>query len=558
MKPTNSNTLKPANCGSHNPALFWLIVFLLFQAAAKAQENVQNGQPAPARQTTQKPAQPTQPTKPANKSTTSRVVTPVKHEVSELPQVGNKIASPFRHVLPGGKSKTATGSGQPAAQTTPAASHSAQRPNVGKQPATSASLGAQPAGFKLPPNARSVPQPGGGAHVVHPDGRQWVLDKNNQLKTFSRPGLQANYNDGRLSTVRVMRPSGSILVTHSSNGDRQAVGTHAGGVAVVTYGKGQGYVQRPIPGRLGYFKRSSVVDGRPVAHVYRAYGYKGGVYFRYVTPNYYQPKFYSWAQNPWPAAVAYDWARRPAPWLGMYADYFTPAPAYPTPVLWLTDFVMGANLKVAYQGHQEFASNQPGSAPPSAASTEATPLSPEVKDQLSQEVQAQVAQEQASASTATQPAPANPQAPPPELNPNLRTLVVSQNVDLGSPPCTLTPGDVIERTGDNLEAGNKVNVKVLSSKAGDCAAQTSGQVDLGTLQEMCNQFQEQVDAGLGTLASNEGQRGLPPGPSAGTRPLPEGNAQPDPDVVANLAQQQTEADAAEKAASEGQSAVASM
>jgi len=303
------------------------------------------------------------------------------------------------------------------------------------------------------------------------------------------------------------------------------------------------------------------VDGRPTARVYRAYGYHGAIYFRYVPSHYYQPKFYAWAQNPWPAAVAYNWERRPAPWLGFYADYFTPAQAYPTPMLWLTDFVVGANLKTAYQNHQEFELSQPNAAPPAEASPENATLTPEVKDKLSQEIQVQVADEQAAASQAGAPAaPADSQAPPPALDPKLRTFVVSQNIDFAESgtPCTLTPGDVIERTGDSLGAGNKVGVKVVSSKAGDCPANTSQQMDVVALQEMSNQFHEQIDAGLSTLAASGGQAELPPAPAAGARTVAEGTAPPDPDVAVTLAQQQTDAVAAEKAAADGQNAVVSM
>jgi hypothetical protein len=75
---------------------------------------------------------------------------------------------------------------------------------------------------------------------------------------------------------------------------------------------------------------------------------------------------------------------------------------------------------------------------------------------------------------------------------------------------------------------------------------------------MHNQFEEQIDAGLSTLASNGGSGGLPVGPPAQARPAPEGTAQPDADVAATLAQQQNDANAAEGAASQGASAVAFM
>ena len=72
---------------------------------------------------------------------------------------------------------------------------------------------------------------------------------------------------------------------------------------------------------------------------------------------------------------------------------------------------------------------------------------------------------------------------------------------------------------------------------------------------MHNQFEEQVDAGLSTLASSEGSGGIPSGPAANGVPTPDGNAPPDRNVVATLAQQQSEADNAEAAATDGANAV---
>ena len=165
----------------------------------------------------------------------------------------------------------------------------------------------------------------------------------------------------------------------------------------------------------------------------------------------------------------------------------------------------------------------------------------------------------ASTQTAVQPPTAGDQIPPPALDPNQRTFVVSEHLDVtqAGEPCTLTPGDVIYRTGDNLIDGNKVGVNIVASKAGDCPANTPTEIDVTTLQEMHNQFREQIDAGLSTLAASQGQGGLPPGPAAGARPDPEGTAQPDRDVAATLAQQQNDADAAEGAATDGANAVGS-
>jgi hypothetical protein len=82
----------------------------------------------------------------------------------------------------------------------------------------------------------------------------------------------------------------------------------------------------------------------------------------------------------------------------------------------------------------------------------------------------------------------------------------------------LTAGDIIERTpGQSVTPDGKVAVNVMSSKDGDCPADFSTQVDLAILQDMQNQFREQVAAGMSSLASNQGKSGLPSGPAAGAR-----------------------------------------
>jgi hypothetical protein len=183
------------------------------------------------------------------------------------------------------------------------------------------------------------------------------------------------------------------------------------------------------------------------------------------------------------------------------------------------------------------------------------PLSPQVKTAISQEVQQQLGDEQAaSTQPGNMPPAAGAQMPPPVLDPNQRTLVVSQNLDVAQQAgqqCSLTPGDVLYRTGDNLMPGNKVAVNIVASKAGDCPANSSTQIDVNTLQEMHNQFREQVDTGLSTLAQSQGREGLPSGPAADARPSPEGTAQPDQDADAIVAQEQKDADTAEEAATDG-------
>lgn len=70
----------------------------------------------------------------------------------------------------------------------------------------------QRGGLRMPPNSRSVPAPGGGTFVAHPDGRRWLLDGNNHVSAFTRPGMEAKfYGNGGVNSVHVVRPGNNML-----------------------------------------------------------------------------------------------------------------------------------------------------------------------------------------------------------------------------------------------------------------------------------------------------------------------------------------------------------
>ena len=421
--------------------------------------------------------------------------------------------------------------------------------------------------FRPPPNAARVAAPGGGVTYRGGKGQQWTVDRNNHVTGFSRPGMQASFRpDGRVHSVQVTRPDHSVMtVNHGLHGGRQTVAVRPGGVRVVTYGRNRGFTERPLTRRGGYISRTYVVGGRPYVHVYRPYYYHGVHYYRYVPAHYYHPVYYRWVYNPWRRPVVYTWGWGPAPWYGFYGGYFAPAPVYPTAALWLTDFLLAENLKLAYEARKdkerEYQEQREEAATPEVqTSSREVTLTPEVKAAIAEEVRQQLAAEQAAAAQPSQPPEPNAPPPtagnevaPPALDPNQRMFVVSENLDAmeGGQPCALTPGDVIYRTGDNLIDGNKVAVNVLTSKAGDCPANSATEIDVNVLQEMHNQFREQIDAGLQTMATNQGQNGLPSGPPPGAVAVPEGTAPPDPSAGSELTQQQQEADQAEGEAQQG-------
>jgi hypothetical protein len=429
--------------------------------------------------------------------------------------------------------------------------------------------------FRPPTGAQASSRPGGGMSYAH-NGATYHTDPRGQLTHYSRPGAEARFsNSGRVSYAHFSRPDHSqVYVNRGPRGERTIVTVRADRSRVVSYGPRYGYYERPLGGRPGYVSRTFVYGGRPYVHVYHSYGWRGVTYYRYVPPVYYAPAFYGWAWSPWRAPIVFGWGWRRDPWFGFYGGYFTPAPVYPTASLWLTDYLLAENLRLAYESRQAaLQSGQPAPPPEEYQQQGAAPvtLTPEIKAAIAEEVRQQLEAERAAASAPQQGggynqptggyppqqqapggyAPTGGEAPPPALDPKQRIFVVSTNLDVtvvGGQGCALTPGDIILRTGDTVVNGSRVGVSVLSSKPGDCPCNSATEVDLVALQEMHNQFREQIDSGMKQLAENQGKNGLPPAPAAGPRLVAEGQAPADQasTVEQALAQQQSDASQAEQ------------
>ncbi len=380
-----------------------------------------------------------------------------------------------------------------------------------------------------------------GAYAGRPGDQQTAL-----------PGGRREFRNARGQTIRTntrgevtniegnRRTGGRIAVDRGPRGERTVV-TGRPGDRVVSYGPRRGFVERSV--RPGYISRTYVGGGRRYAHVYREYRYRGVVYYRYVPAIYYGPRFYAWAINPWAVPVRYAWfgPARPAPWFGFYAGYFRPYPVYASPYLWLTDYLLAENLRAAYESQQ---AGNAGLAPPpsSNAQNEAT-LSPATRALIADEVRRQLAAEE-SAAQATSSNPNRVGAGTEQLPPALtqRFFVVSSNLDVtaAGQACSLTPGDIIQRKGKDVMPDGTVAVEVVSSKPGNCAADSATAIGVADLQEMHNQFREQLDSGLKVLADNQAT-GLPTAPSADARVVAEGTAVPAADAEAQVESQEADA-----------------
>jgi hypothetical protein len=337
-------------------------------------------------------------------------------------------------------------------------------------------------------------------------------------------------------------------VDRGLHGERRVEVVRPDGVRVIAAGR-QTFVERQF--RPGYVSRTYIIDNRSEVRVYRSYTYNSVNYVTYMPTVYYQPAFYGWVGSPWGAPVVYGWGWEPAaPWF--YGGYFVPAPVYDSPALWVTDFLLALNLRVAYENQQQQYQDQQQQ-PAAAVQSTGVMLTPEVKMQIAEEVKQQIAvmaaEQAANAQPAAAPAAAAPQGnvEPPALKE--RVFVVSASLDVTSiddgRPCTLTAGDVIERTPRQpITKEGKVTIDVMNSKPGDCPAEFTTQLDLATLQEMQNQFREQIATGMNNLASNQG-KSLPASPSTRTIPAVNGRAPEDNDARRMIAEVNKQADQTE-------------
>ncbi|HEX8813794.1 MAG TPA: hypothetical protein VF742_17540 [Terracidiphilus sp.] len=378
------------------------------------------------------------------------------------------------------------------------------------------------------------------------------------------PGRQVALKGGGSATIR---PNGQIRsvnrngmqIQHGLHGGRTVVSTH-NGARVVTTGRSGGYVQRAYVTRGGhtYYSRTYYYHGAYRSGVYRGYYYGGRPYYGYYPAYYYRPVYYGWAYNPWPAPAPYAWGWGPAPWYGYYGPYYQPYPVYPSAAFWLTDFMIAASLQAAYAA-QANAWLQPNavdrmlvaSLAPMAPAEETAKLSPEVKQQIADEVKATLAAEQSEAekgkSSPSGAAPATSNEAPPSLDPKFRVFVVSSDMSLvaDGEECALSQGDVISRTTDTPDGDGNVNAKVVASSKSDCAVGKEGPVSTDDLQEMYNQFREQLKDGMGELAKKQGTGGLPKAPDTSTVDGDVPAPPPDKNAEKTLQDQQTAADQTE-------------
>ena len=436
-------------------------------------------------------------------------------------------------------------------QAAPERRQAAPQQHAAPQPQHAAPQQRQVKPFTPPHGAIAKRDNRGGTIYKAPNGSEFHTGNKGQLTSLrTRGGAEARFGaDGGVRSIH----SGGMVINHGPRGGR-IVETHlSGGGRVVVVGAHRGFVERPFEhGGRPYMRRTYVYGGHPYAVVYRGYHYRGLAYYGYVPPYYYAPAFYGWAYNPWAVPVSWRWGWAADPWYGYYGYYFRPYPVYPYPALWLTDFLLAETLRAGYEAQAPANAQAEAAAPAVYVSKDTNAngaaLTPETKQAIADEVKVQLAAEQAAANP-PQPAaaPSNDQVPE-ALDPKVRTFIVSNTLSqptADGTTCSLSSGDVLTRIANTPDANQNVQVLVTSSQTNDCQPGTQLALPLQDLQDMHNDFRQKIDAGLQTLADNQGKNGMVSGPPADPRPVEEGQAQPDTDATVQLDQQQQDADRAE-------------
>ncbi len=356
------------------------------------------------------------------------------------------------------------------------------------------------------------------------------------------------------------RPGGGVRDVHDTsrnmdihnglNGSRRVSVERADHSRIVAERGGRGYVQHPYTYHGHEYGRRTYYDhGRRYDRYYARYGYRGGYLDVYAPGVYYALAFYGWAYNPWAVSVVYPWGWVGNPWYGYYGGYFTPYAVYSSASFWLTDYLIATSLRAAYAAE---------AAQTAAQDANATPLTPEVKKMIADEVQRQVALENSEAQQTAQGQDIDfgSSGVARMLSDNQpHVFVVGSDLDLvasSGQECAVSLGDVIEVPSAPPDNATGAAAIVLTSKGGkECGKTTQVTVAFNDLQDMQNHMRATIDKGLGELQSKQGKDGLPSAPpSAQVAPVQSSFAAiappPDPNAADEIKAQMQEADRSEQ------------
>jgi hypothetical protein len=141
-----------------------------------------------------------------------------------------------------------------------------------------------------------------------------------------------------------------------------------------------------------------------------------------------------------------------------------------------------------------------------------SPITPEIKAEIADEVKQELATDNAEASA---PQHASFDALSSALRQPDHVFVVSTDLDVTTSTretCGLQAGDMLQLLSPAADAA-LIQLRVASTQRMDCPVGTTVNVSLTDLQDMQNAFQERVECGLGALRNGQGRNGLPAAPS---------------------------------------------
>src|SRR6202795_2177352 len=401
------------------------------------------------------------------------------------------------------------------------------------------------------------PLPNGGTRTVRSNGS--AVERNKAAKVTAvttSKGITAKLDAH--GHPAALHDGHGTAISRGPHGERRIETVRADRSRLVSTGRHSGFVEHHFSRNGQEFARRTYYDhGHYYARVFQPYYYGGYPYFLFVPPFYFGQAYYGWAYNAWPSPVIYPWGWYGAPWFAPYGYYFTPYPVYPAPAFWLTDYAIAASLQAgAEETDSGSLQRESGfvlaSAHPDDQKKDAAPvvMTQELKDQIAKQVKLIIASEKAAAAAqGNLPRDENAtEQVPPSLELRFTIFIASSSATLETDDgaCALTAGDIVQRSEVTPDADSTVAVEVVSSKNADCPVGTASRIALDDLEEMHDSFRQKIDDGLKSLSETQGKSGIPSGPSATHHPVPDGQADADPTVEADLKKQQEAADGTEK------------
>ena len=412
-------------------------------------------------------------------------------------------------------------------------------------------------------NHRPIPS---GQVAVHPNqsltvtasnGRNYNLRPNGTLASYSGHGQAATFRgNGHLASLHTSH----VDIARGPRGQRAIISERPGGRLVST-GKHSGYLEHPVKYHGHDFTQRTYVHGdHHFTRDYTQYHYHGRDFYHYIPRVTYAPAFYGWAYYPWGAPVLYGWGWEDSPWYAFCSGFFSPWDSYPSGADWLTDFFLGQTMQDGYPADAQATgddqqdagdvtadANGPASGDDVSATAD-TPITPDIKQMIAEEVKQQLAFENAATAQPDQ-APSLDDLPQVMVPNHLFVVDQVQNVNTSDgQQCSLSVGDIIKLVAAPPDNATSADLTVMSSRKGDCAAGLTVSVPLDSLQEMQNNFRAQLDSGLQALRDQQGKGGLPAAPMAAITPPPVPADEPPADntnVQTQIDDQQQQADQAE-------------